>query len=293
MEPYSVLMSVYYKEKPENLSASMRSIFRQTILTDDYVLVCDGPLTEELDNVISEMQNNFGDILKVVRLPENKGLGNALNEGLKHCRNELIARMDSDDISIIDRCERQLKEFEQNPELSILSGTVIEFSDTPENVVGIRMVPEKDQEIRRFSRSRCPFNHPAVMYRKGAVKEAGGYTGVYPFLEDYDLWVRMLRNGSIGANIRDPLLYMRVSDGMYSRRGGWVYVRSIIRFRRWMRNVAYIKRSEYILFTFPHAVICFLPTAVRKKIYGRLHVKLDVSGVKLSYGAYPGEECKL
>lgn len=278
---YSVLMSVYYKEKPEYLRASMRSIFEQTIPTDDYVMVCDGALTEELDAVIDEMREQNGDVLRITRLPENKGLGNALNEGLKRCRHELVARMDSDDISVPDRCERQLKEFERNPELSILSGTILEFRDTPENVVGIRSLPEKDDAIKRFSRKRCPFNHPAVMFKKDAVEAAGGYTGTYPLFEDYDLWIRMLRNGSVGANLCEPLLFMRVSDSTYSRRGGGAYAQSMIGFRKWMLDIGYINRREYVLSTVPHAVICILPNAMRKKIYGKLHIKAELSEAQL------------
>ena len=112
---YSVLMSVYAKESAQNLRQAMESMLRQTMPPDDFVLVCDGPLTPELDSVIEAKHIEMGQVLQVIRMPQNGGLGHALNEGLKHCKNELVARMDSDDISAEERCEKQLRLFAQNP----------------------------------------------------------------------------------------------------------------------------------------------------------------------------------
>lgn len=131
---YSVLMSVYYKEKPEYLKQAIDSIQTQTLPTDDFVLVCDGSLNDELDSVIMAKQQEMGTVLNVVRLAKNGGLGNALNEGIKHCKNELVARMDSDDIAYTDRCEKQIEVFNTHPEVSICSGIVEEFTTEP-NVV--------------------------------------------------------------------------------------------------------------------------------------------------------------
>ena len=116
---YSVLMSVYHKEKPEYLKQAIESIQTQTLSTNDFVLVCDGPLNEQLDDVIATKQQEMGESLNVVRLAKNGGLGNALNEGIKHCKNELVARMDSDDIAYPDRCEKQIAVFNTHSEVSI------------------------------------------------------------------------------------------------------------------------------------------------------------------------------
>ena len=175
MQDYSVLMSVYYKEKAEYLKTAMRSMFDQTFPTNDFVLVCDGKLTDDLNAVINEMKNAYPDILNVIRLPQNSGLGNALNEGLKYCKYELVARMDSDDISLRDRCEKQIKFFEKYSELSIISGTVIEFENKIDNIVGKRLLPTTNEEIKKFMKKRNPFNHPAVMFKKTAVEKSGGY----------------------------------------------------------------------------------------------------------------------
>lgn len=240
---YSVLMSVYYKEKAEYLKASMQSIFNQTVPTDDFVLVCDGPLNVELNNVINEMQQKFEENLQVVRLKKNKGLGNALNEGIRHCKNELVARMDSDDISYPDRCERQLKVFENKQEVSICSGIVEEFSVTFDKIDAWRVPPETNEEILQFAKGRNPFNHPCVMYKKSAVVNSGSYQDFY-LLEDYYLWLRMLMKGYQGYNIQEPLLYMRAGSDMYKRRAGWKYARTQVKLFKYMKSQAFITSAQ-------------------------------------------------
>lgn len=265
-ENYSVLMSVYYKEKPEYLRQSMISIFDQTVSTNDFVLVCDGKLTDDLNTVIDEMQNKFGDILNVVRLPQNVGLGRALNEGIMHCKNDLIARMDSDDISYPDRCEKQLEVFKKMPELSIVSGIIEEFSVTPDIVNMRRIVPEKNKEIVSFAKKRCPFNHPCVMYRKKSVQSAGGYQDFY-LLEDYYLWVRMLMNGSIGYNIQESVLWMRTGNGMYKRRSGLKYAASQRKLFSFFKESGFIGYKEYAFSCLVRTLSSFAPNTVRKCFY--------------------------
>ena len=241
---YSVLMSVYFKEKPEYLSTAMQSVFDQTVKTDDFVLVCDGPLTPELDAVIAEQQAAHPE-LHVVRLEKNGGLGNALNIGMKECKNELIARMDSDDISHPDRCERQLSVFASKPEVSICSGIVEEFYESPDIVTARRVPPETHEEIMKFARARNPFNHPCVMYKKQAVLDAGEYQDFY-LLEDYYLWIRMLQSGAIGYNLQEPLLWMRAGSDMYKRRAGWKYAQTQKNLFKVMRDRGFITTSEYL-----------------------------------------------
>lgn len=263
---YSVLMSVYIKEQPEFLKTSMESMFNQTIPPDDFVLVCDGPLTEELDKVIEEQQKLHGTILQVVRLKKNGGLGNALQEGMRHCRYELIARMDSDDISYLNRCERQLAEFSADPMLDIISGTIEEFVDKPEIITGKRILPETHEEICKFSRKRCPFNHPAVMYKKTSVLAAGGYSSEYR-LEDYYLWVRMLMNGCYSKNIQEPLVYMRTPIDLYLRRGGWGYAKDMLRFHFWAYRFGWESWNDYLTGAILHSIICVIPNKMRKELY--------------------------
>lgn len=260
---YSVLMSVYFKEKPDFLRQSMESILNQTVKTDDFVLVCDGPLNEGLDAVINEMQINFGDVLNVVRLEKNGGLGNALNEGMKHCKNKLVARMDSDDISYPDRCEKQLALFNSKPEVSICSGIVEEFSERPEIVDAKRVPPEHHQEILEFAKSRNPFNHPCVMYKRAAVEAVGSYQDFY-LLEDYYLWIRMLLAGYEGYNIQEPLLHMRAGSDMYKRRGGVNYVFSQIKLLKFMKYNRFISSIHFIFSCILRIFISLLPDFIRK-----------------------------
>lgn len=270
-ENYSVLMSVYIKEQPNNLRQAMESMRQQTVPTDDFVLVCDGPLTDVLDAVIEEEQEKLGSVLRVLRLEKNEGLGNALNEGLKLCKNELVARMDSDDISRPERCEKQMGLFERYPEISFSSGTVSEFIDDPACPTGKREVPITDEEIRVFSRKRNPMNHPCVMFKKKAVESAGGYKETYHLFEDYYLWVRMLMKGFRARNCKDILLDMRSPADMYLRRGGKKYADDMLRFHKEMLRSGWSSKADFLTGAVPHAVVCVLPDGIRKLVYGKLH----------------------
>ena len=263
---YSVLMSVYHKEKADFLRTAMESIWDQTVKTDDFILVCDGPLTEELDTVIKDMQDAHPEELKVVRLEKNGGLGNALNEGIKHCKHELVARMDSDDISRPDRCERQLEVFRKYPDVNICSGIVEEFTVSTNQIEARRVLPEKQNEILAFARKRNPFNHPCVMYKKTAVEAAGGYKDFY-LLEDYYLWIRMLQNGAAGFNLQEPLLWMRAGSDMYKRRAGWKYAMSQKALFKYMKDSGFISRSRYIKSVTIRTVSSITPNWLRELLF--------------------------
>ena len=269
VQNYSVLMSVYYKEKPEYLLESMESIYAQTIPTDNFVLVCDGALTPALDAAISTMQEKYGDRLYVHRLAKNGGLGNALNEGIKHCKNELVARMDSDDIAYQDRCQKQIKVFERHPEVSICSGIVEEFTRNPRIIDTRRVPPETNEEIIEFAKKRNPFNHPCVMYKKSAVEAVGSYQDFY-LLEDYYLWVRMLMAGYQGYNIQEPLLHMRAGSDMYKRRAGWKYVRTQVRLFKFMRDTGFIGSGQYIKSCIIRSGSSLAPNWLRKFMFEQI-----------------------
>lgn len=269
MEPgykYSVLMSVYVKEKAVFLREAMNSIWGQTIPTDNFVLVCDGPLTPELDAVIDEMGRDYSDILHIVRLEKNCGLGNALNIGIKYCKNELVARMDSDDISRPERCEKQLSVFQNNPEVSIVSGIIEEFTTSKNIIEAKRVLPEKQNDIVAFAKKRNPFNHPCVMYRKTAVKASGGYQDFY-LLEDYYLWVRMLQNGFAGYNLQEPLLWMRAGSNMYKRRSGLRYVKSQQKLFKYMKETGFINNKQYLSSIITRGVSSISPNAIREHLF--------------------------
>ena len=267
---YSVLMSVYHKEKPEFLIQSMDSIYNQTIKTNDFVLICDGPLNEELDKAIELEKEKFGDILNVVRLPENKGLGNALRVGVEICKNELIARMDSDDISKRDRCEKQLRVFNENEGVSVVGGWIEEFTDTIEVINSMRVVPETNKEIIEFSKFRSPFNHPTVMYKKNDVLKAGNYRSDIRNTQDYYLWIDMLTKGYKGYNIQESLLWMRANSNLFKRRAGKEYLKLQINLLNIMKERKYISNFQYIKSFTLRTLSSLAPNWLRKLMFKKV-----------------------
>lgn len=266
---YSVLMSVYHKEKPEYLKQAIESIQAQTYPTDDFVLVSDGPLNSELDAVITTKQQEMNGVLKVYRLDKNEGLGNALNAGINHCKNELVARMDSDDVAYPDRCEKQIDVFNTHPEVSICSGIVEEFTTDPEVVDARRALPETNAKIMEFAKKRNPFNHPCVMYKKSAVEAAGSYKDFY-LLEDYYLWLRMLMAGYQGYNIQEPLLHMRAGSDMYMRRAGWKYAKTQAKLFKFMKDSGFIGNGQYIKSCVIRSGSALAPNWLRKFMFEKV-----------------------
>lgn len=266
--PYSVLMSVYKKENPVFLRESINSVLKQTLPPDDFVIVCDGPLTASLDEVLSEMQQERKAQIVVHRLAQNVGLGRALNEGMKRCRYDVVARMDSDDICFTDRMEKEYKLLTEQ-KLDLVGAALVEFAQSPDKPTGKRRVPVAQEEIEWFARRRNPFNHPTVMYRKQSVERVGGYQDFYLF-EDYYLWVRMLKAGMRVRNIEEPLLYMRTGDGMMERRGGIRYADAIWRFRLYMRRSGFCSFKDFMITTPGHIMVALLPSGFRKWFYQHL-----------------------
>lgn len=261
---YSVLMSVYHKEQPEYLRDSINSMLNQTIEPDEIVLVKDGPLTEALEKVIYEYKDN--PILNVVELKENVGLGKALNIGLTKCKNEIVARMDTDDISEVERCETQIKFFE-DPSISVVGSSVAEFIDNTNNVIAYKSVVEDHEQITRDMKYRNPMNHPTVMFRKKDVESVGSYK--HWFLnEDYFLWIRMLEKGFRFKNINKPLVKMRITDETYMRRGGWKYFITQKNLFDYMLKNKIIGLKEYIYNNSVRFIArVLIPNRVRKYLY--------------------------
>lgn len=262
---YSVLMSVYYKEKPVYLKDCILSMLNQSILPDEIIVVRDGAVTEELQFVLDELSNN--NIIKIIELSENVGLGKALSIGLNECKNELVARMDTDDISNINRCEKQLEQFKTDHNLSVLGTAVEEFIDEPRNVIAYKEVKITSEEINRQMKYRNPMNHPTVMFKKSDVLKSGGYKHFY-LNEDYYLWLRMMQLGFKFKNIDEPLVKMRVSDDTYQRRGGWNYFLNQKRLLDYMLNNKMLNIFEYMFNILVRlAIRVLIPNNVRKIFY--------------------------
>lgn len=265
MMNFSVLLSLYVKEQPAYLKLSIDSIFSQTMLPSEIILVKDGSLTKELDKVVEDFCTESS-IIKVISLSENQGLGKALNEGLKHCSYDLVARMDTDDIAKPDRFEKQLKVFKDHPEIDVVGAWIDEFEGNTSNIISTRKLPETQKEIYKYAKKRNPINHPVVMFKKSAVFAAGGYKH-FPLFEDYYLWVRMLLNGAKFYNIQESLLFFRASTDMFKRRGGFKYACTEARFQWQIHRLGFISLPKTCLNVIVRFGTRVIPNNLRSWIY--------------------------
>lgn len=263
----SVLMSVYHKEKPANLKMAVESIINQTYKADEIILVEDGPLSLELDKIIKKLQKKCS-YLYTVKLEKNMGLGKALNEGLKYCNNKYIARMDSDDISELNRLELQISYMISHPEIDVLGGNIIEFDDETGKNLSYRNVPRKCEEIKRFLKRRNPMNHVTVMFKKEKVEASGGYLDCL-FFEDYYLWARMLKNNCIFSNLDDVLVKVRAGLSMAGRRGNINYIKSIIVFEKRLLDLKLINFFDFLYNISVRSTVSLMPNKIRYYIYQR------------------------
>ncbi len=270
MMNFSVLISVYHREKAEYLRTALDSVTTaQTLRPDQVVLVKDGPLTQELDAVIDEFAAKNPGIVEVVTLPVNQGLGSALNEGLKHCRHDLVARMDSDDIALPERFERQLNIFATHPEFSVVGSWIDEFEQNPEHIISQRKLPQFPEELARYCRTRSPMNHPGVMFRRRDILAVGGYQS-FPLFEDYYLWARLVLSNYKLYNIQKSLLLYRTSPGTIERRGGWKHACDEVRLMWLLRQKGLFGWGTWlknILIRFPVRV---MPAKLRTFVYWKL-----------------------
>lgn len=216
-------MSLYHAEHPDNLQLCLQSLYNQSLIPNQVVIVYDGVISEELDSVVSIWVKRLN--IEVVKLAENVGLGRALNHGLAKCDYELIARMDTDDICEFNRFSEQVDCFKNDIDL-VLCGTLIsEFIDSENNIVSIRDVPLESSSIIETCCKQNPFNHMTVMYLKSYVEKAGGYQHL-PWMEDWYLWLRMISKGFKCINISKPLVKARIGKDMIGRRSGINYIKS-------------------------------------------------------------------
>lgn len=267
MTPYSVLMSVYHKEKPAFFREAIDSMLQQTVRPAEIVLVCDGKLTPELDAVIAEKCDAYPELFHVIRLSENRGLGIALDVGLRACKHSLVARMDTDDIALPDRIEQQLKAFDKDPLLGAVGGQIAEFEGTTEHIIGYRNVPLSPEAVGHRLKKRNPMNHMTVLLRKDAVLAAGSYQDL-PLYEDYYLWARMVADGQRLCNIPQICCYVRVDEGLYQRRGGKQYFKNAMRLEKKLLSLKLINLPEYFI-NAGIRLTCtvLLPGKLRKQVY--------------------------
>ena len=265
---YSVIMSVYKKDRPEWFEQAIKSLLNQTIRSDDIVIIADGPLTSRLNAVLR--QHAKKESISVIRLRTNQGLGNALNLGIKRVRNELIARMDADDIAVPNRFELQIAEFNKNPDLDILGGQIAEFIDNPDEIVAYRKVPTTHLEIKKFARRRNPFNHPTVMYKKSTVQRLGCYDISAIRIEDYDLWLRALSNGAVCANVDIVLLKYRSTVDAMKRRKTLTSLKNHIKARTRFYTREYISLSDFLYGVTAQTILFIMPIGLAGVVFRKV-----------------------
>ena len=264
---FSVLMSVYNKEKSEYLQEAIDSIFNQTLVPDEVVLIKDGILSDKLEDVIENCIKKYPQIF-TFQFDKNVQLGRALAKGVELCKNEMIARMDSDDIAMPNRFEKQYNFLNEHPEIDVCGGWLEEFNDD-NTYTRIKKMPEENNELIQYAKFRNPLNHMTVMFRKSAVVSVGNYCH-FPLLEDYELWNRVIANGSKIYNIQEVLVYMRVNDSMYDRRGGKEYFQRYLILRKKQKKLGNINSLEYILSVIITLIMTLQPSIMRKSIYQKL-----------------------
>lgn len=270
-QQFSIITSIYKNDKPEFVRIALDSMLvNQGVKPSEIVLVQDGPVPEKLSSLLLEYEMNYPTIMSVIRLKQNEGLGNALMLGVEAAKNEIVARMDSDDICIPNRFEIQLAYLKAHPEVDIVGGQMTEFVDTPDNIVGRRKVPLSNDEIYDYMKSRCALNHVTVMFRRSVVLKIGNYQDWF-WNEDYYLWVRMMMARCKFANVTEVLVNVRSGANQYARRGGRKYYESEKGIKKLMLDNGLINRTEYFINVAQRYIIQILmPNRVRGWVYRTL-----------------------
>ena len=264
---FSLLMSVYQYDDAKFLEQALRSIEVNSIRPADFVLVCDGELTDELNDIIDDYANRL--VINIVRLSDNIGLGRALQVGVNHCQYEWVARFDADDICVLDRFAKQIAFIKQNPNVDVVGGQIIEFANDPDEInTHKKTVPTKHEKIYDYAKSRNPMNHMTVMFKKSAVLAVGSYQHA-PLYEDYDLWVRMLMKGFKFANIDEVVVHVRAGHNMYRRRGGVSYANQEILMQTKFYKLGFIPYGQMLKNLMVRVPIRLVSNRVRSIIYNK------------------------
>lgn len=242
--PFSVSMCVYGGDRPDWFRTAVDSLLAQTLLPSEIVIVVDGPVPDTLNEILAEYEQN--PLFHILRLPENRGHGEARRAGLAACSHEIVAIMDADDISLPERFARQIPLLAADPTLAVVGANITEFIGEPENIVACRAVQESDAAIKHDMKTRCPINMVTVAFRRSEVERVGGIVDWYGE-EDYYLWIRMAQAGCRFANLPESLVNVRIGEEMYGRRGGKRYYESERKLQKYMLQHKMIGYGTYLL----------------------------------------------
>ncbi|MEG5549641.1 glycosyltransferase [Enterobacter wuhouensis] len=264
---FTTLLSLYYKEKPEYLYQCLLSINNNTLKPDQVVIVYDGPIGEELSTVVNEFTPLLN--INIVELPENVGLGKALNYGMTFCQNNLVLRMDTDDVCLPDRFEQQVFLMKQYPNVALSGGAINEFNEDMTCSQGIRFSVCTHEQIKEYCKKRSPFNHMTVAFRKDVIQSVGGYQHHF-LMEDYNLWLRVIAAGYETLNLNKVLVNVRAGQNMISRRRGFAYVKSEIRLAKLKYELKIDNIFNILICSAMRIVPRLLPTPLLGLVYKTL-----------------------
>jgi len=270
---FSVLLSVYVKEDEHYFDQALESITNQTLMPNEILIVEDGALTPGLQKVIEKYQSKYPKIIQTLKLKTNAGLGLALNAGIKACKYDYIARMDTDDIATPERFEKQMAFISQHPEVDVIGSNITEYDETMKNVLSIREVPQHEDEIYHYLKHRNPFNHMSVIYKKQAILSNGNYEDCLYF-EDYYLWCKLAASKSSFYNIPESLVKVRAGDALFNRRGGLHYIKHIYTFERKIYKLKVIDLFDFITNVAKRVSVSIAPNKVRALIYKNILRKI-------------------
>lgn len=261
---FSVLMSLYIKENAQHLDECLASLAAQTLAADEIVIVLDGPITDELEHTLNAWQSKLP--IKKHPLPENVGLGRALNHGLQHCTHDWVFRMDTDDICVPTRFEQQVNFIRENPDTVLLGGQIKEFSSSPTETGNTRTVPTEPGQIYCFAKKKNPFNHMTIAFNKDNIIAHGGYQH-HLFMEDYNLWLRVIAKDKHVHNLDKVLVLVRAGDAMLARRKGLNYVRSEWQLYKLKNKLGFHNTVFGILLFLARAIPRLLPSKLLSIVY--------------------------
>lgn len=270
MEKFSVLMSIYEKENPKFFEQSLDSVLvKQTLIPDEVVIIQDGKIGKELSSIIKKFKSKFPKIIKVVPFEENRGLGFALQDGVKKCSNELICRMDTDDICDKNRFKKQISYMTKHKDISLCGGSIEEFDKKINDLKRLKTMPNSHDEIIKYSRKRNPFNHMTVCFKKSDILEVGNYQSLQ-YLEDHYLWIRLLASGKKTANLKDVLVYARIGNGFIKRRGSKKYIKGWKFLQSYMYEHNMINKIDQYSNNAAIYAFVYMPDSVRDFLYRKV-----------------------
>ena len=271
---FSVIMPFYNGDSPLYLNEALESLWNQSLRADELVIVQDGPVSSELEKVLSDWKLKMPEINHVI-LEQNQGLSSALNTGIRAAKHEWLARMDADDICKSDRFEKQINFIKSNPNVNLFGSWITEFTESVSELGGVRALPETSQEIAKYARWRCPFNHMTVMFKKSDLETLGMYRqnakNTAGFGEDYELWARYIVGKYQVYNLQETLVYARTDKAFFKeRRRGKKYFENEVKLLKELRAIGLINAFQFLIHYVIKFTVRMAPPFLVKRVYSSL-----------------------